>query len=365
MGVTIHFIDANFCLRSYLLDVKELLDNHTGENIAEHLSEIMNDWHLSSIKLSGVTTDNGSNTHKAVDTLHWCHMPCFSHTLQLAVQVAMKLSAVAMKLSAVSRAIARCKRLINHFQHSVQSTLILRSKQKSLKHPQHSLIQEVSTRWNSSYYMMERIIMQQQPICATLLEIKGGDLMPSEEEFAAMESFIKILKLLVEITETMGGQKWVTISAVHPFLYKLLHISFNTTSNDTHLEKSIKESLKNNLSGRYSGKTIDLLNKACFLDPRFRSLSFLTAEEKEVVIDGVFDEMLMTNIRVSGSTNENVGPKPKKSKLLLGDVFEHTSSPSLTPQNAAKKELDQYKTEEPVIENPLEWWKKIKNSFLG
>ena len=124
MGVTIHFIDANFCLRSYLLDVKELLDNHTGDNIAEHLSEIMNDWHLSSVKLSGVTTDNGSNMLKAVDTLHWCHMPCFSHTLQLAVQVA-------MKLSAVSRAIAHCKRLINHFHHSVQSKLILRSKQKA------------------------------------------------------------------------------------------------------------------------------------------------------------------------------------------------------------------------------------------
>ena len=60
--------------------------------------------------------------------------------------------------------------------------------------------------------------------------------MPSEEEFAAMESFIKILKPLVEITETMGGQKWVTISAVRPFLYKLLHISFNTTSNGTRLE---------------------------------------------------------------------------------------------------------------------------------
>ena len=73
MGVTIHFIDINFCLSSYLLDVKELLDNHTGENIAEYLSEIMNDWDLSSANLSGVTTDKGSNMLKAVSTLHWCH----------------------------------------------------------------------------------------------------------------------------------------------------------------------------------------------------------------------------------------------------------------------------------------------------
>ena len=48
--------------------------------------------------------------------------------------------------------------------------------------------------------------------------------MPSEVEFAAIESFIKILKPLVEIIETMGGQKWNTILAVRIFLYKLLYI---------------------------------------------------------------------------------------------------------------------------------------------
>ena len=57
-------------------------------------------------------------TRVTVDTLHWCHMPCFSHTIQLAVHVA-------MKLQAVSRATACYKHLINHFHHSVQSTQIL------------------------------------------------------------------------------------------------------------------------------------------------------------------------------------------------------------------------------------------------
>ena len=68
---------------------------------------------------------------------------------------------------------------------------------------------------------------------------------------------------------------------------------------------------------------MDLLNKACFLDAKFRSVSFVTVEEKEVVIDNIFDEMLVTNLIISGSANENVGPKPKKTKLLtlLGDVF--------------------------------------------
>ena len=68
MGVTIRSIDGNFCL----LNVKELLDSHTGENIAELLSEIMNNWYLSSTNLSDVITDNGSNCNmlKAVSTVH-------------------------------------------------------------------------------------------------------------------------------------------------------------------------------------------------------------------------------------------------------------------------------------------------------
>ena len=121
-------------------------------------------------------------------------MPCFSHTLQLAVHVA-------MKLPAVSRAIACC----NHFHHSVQSTQILRSKQKSFNHPQHSLIQEVSTRWNSSYYMMERIVLQQQLICAALLEIKRGYLLPDKW------SEICFNGVFYKDTKTIGGNnrnKW-------------------------------------------------------------------------------------------------------------------------------------------------------------
>ena len=40
---------------------------------------------------------------------------------------------------------------------------------------------------------------------------------------------------------------------------------------------------------------MNLLNKACFLDSRFRSLSFLTAKVKEVITDVVLDEVLMAN----------------------------------------------------------------------
>ena len=58
---------------------------------------------------------------------------------------------------------------------------------------------------------MERIIEQRQPLCATLLEIRKADLMPSDTEFATMEAFVSVMEPLVKITEAIGGEKWITI----------------------------------------------------------------------------------------------------------------------------------------------------------
>ena len=38
--------------------------------------------------------------------------------------------------------------------------------------------------------MMERIIEQQQPLCATLIEIRKTELMPNDEEIKTMETFL-------------------------------------------------------------------------------------------------------------------------------------------------------------------------------
>ena len=94
-------------------------------------------------------------------------MTCFSHSLHLAVEAA-------TKLSQISRALARCKCLVGHFHHSAKSSYTLKKKQMDLQHNTEALVQDVTTRLNSSYYMVE-IISQQQPLCATLLELRKGD----------------------------------------------------------------------------------------------------------------------------------------------------------------------------------------------
>ena len=56
--------------------------------------------------VSAFTTDNGSNIVKTVkEDLEVTHLPCAGHTLNLAVQSA-------LKVSAISTALSRCKQVI-------------------------------------------------------------------------------------------------------------------------------------------------------------------------------------------------------------------------------------------------------------
>ena len=89
----------DYQLASHLLETKEFPESHTGSNIADELLVILDEWKLAPQMLTAVTTDNGPNI------LNWPRMPCFSHSLHLAVETA-------NKLLQVSRALTHCKRLV-------------------------------------------------------------------------------------------------------------------------------------------------------------------------------------------------------------------------------------------------------------
>ena len=94
-----HYIDDCYHLQSYLLETVEFPEYHTGINISEELEVILEEWKLSQVNLSAVTTDNGSNIVSALEIAQWKRMPCFSHTLQLAIDVVLKLPEVSCALA--------------------------------------------------------------------------------------------------------------------------------------------------------------------------------------------------------------------------------------------------------------------------
>ena len=376
VSFTVHFISDEYHLKHHLLETKEFTEAHTAENIADEMTSIITEWELESADLIAATTDNASNIKAALDILQCLHMPCFSHVLNLAVEKA-------MAVPGVSRALARCRQLTSHFHRSTNASYVLKRKQADLHSVQHNLLHDVVTRWNWSYYMVKRVVEQQQPICAALLELRTGELMPSDHEFAAMSDFLTVMEPFVQITEALGGEEWITITMVQPLLHKLLNVHLNISPSESRIIKTMKKAMFDNLSNRYTGPILSLLTKACFLDPRLKLPAFMSQNEKDELISDIESELEEIEHSTMG-THQNVSPTtgithasqgrktPKGEHLLLSLVSDivasgtGNSTSDVSEKSISEKihlEIIRYRSEalaELDYKNAntlLQWWK--------
>ena len=60
-----------------------------------------------------------------------------------------------MQVPQVAKALGRTRNLVSHFHYSNKSSYVKKQKQTDLHIDRLSLIQDVVTHWNSSYYMVE------------------------------------------------------------------------------------------------------------------------------------------------------------------------------------------------------------------
>lgn len=83
---TLHYINCDWELKSVCLETVALLKDHTGQNIADCVTEIFANWQLGLDNLVTATTDNGSNVVAAFDLLNVLRISCFGHNLDLCVK---------------------------------------------------------------------------------------------------------------------------------------------------------------------------------------------------------------------------------------------------------------------------------------
>lgn len=140
--VTGHFIH-NFEFYSVVLATKEVKTTHTGENIGEAITNILETFHVLH-KVVTIVTDNGSNMKKAVsDYLKKYNHYCVAHTLNLCVQDAVNANKEFLTI------VSKCKAIVSYFKRSSIAAYKLREIQLQMNLPVLVLIQDVSTRWNS------------------------------------------------------------------------------------------------------------------------------------------------------------------------------------------------------------------------
>jgi hypothetical protein len=109
----------------------------------------------------------------------------------------------------------------------------------------HQLIIDVSTRWNSTFDIVERYIEQQAAVYATLVEAEVKSHLKNlstlyDKEVGNLETLVNILQRLKIATATLCSAQYPTVSLIHPMKERIIE-QLATSADDNVMITAIKE----------------------------------------------------------------------------------------------------------------------------
>lgn len=229
LALTAHFITNDFSFESVLLDCCLMEGSHTSLALASKITEILTNFDVLLDKVTIIVSDNAQNIKSAItNNLKLKHFGCYAHTLNLIVTDAIE------KTHSIQPIINKVKTLVKHFKRSNQDLekLIKYQRDSGAKTPKR-LILDVPTRWNSTFYMLERVIELQEAIRSTLALIDKEITPLTIDEWKICTDLCKVLKPYEDVTCKLSGEKYVSGS----------HIIFLTTGLTDVNQKLLKKPL--------------------------------------------------------------------------------------------------------------------------
>ena len=127
-----------------------------------------------------------------------------------------------------------------HFKHSVVATEELKRRQTQMEVAQ-KLIQDCATRWNSAFYMLERLVEMRWPICAvssdeTVTKRDDRYLELKTEQWDMAKELVAILKPLEIATTFLSYEENTTISVILPIVFSLVEGLKESSEDSTNLK---------------------------------------------------------------------------------------------------------------------------------
>ncbi|XP_065642406.1 zinc finger BED domain-containing protein 6-like [Hydra vulgaris] len=216
-------------------------ESHTATNLVNFMNESLERWGLLE-KLNVVIRNNARNIVSAMEVGKFTNIPCFAHTLQLVVKDG------CLDNECISLLTATCRRIVGYFNHSVKSYKLLKLSQETLGLPKYSIIQDEPTRWNGTFYMLNRLIEQKDAILLVTPRFPSATRQNKElsnGEWDSVVPLVAALKVFEEVTLTASSSK-VTTSEVIPIINAV-----NMSTDRIKDYGNFKESLCQSLHRRY------------------------------------------------------------------------------------------------------------------
>ncbi|XP_033173496.1 zinc finger BED domain-containing protein 1-like [Drosophila mauritiana] len=359
IAVTAHFIESEATvMSSHMIACEAFVEQHSGQNLCAFLQKIAERWSIEN-KISAVVSDNAANIVNAIKTGNWPHIPCFAHSLNLIVQKGLR------EISVVQN---KVKFIVEFFNRSTFGLKKVKSTQTQLNLPDLKLIQDVSTRWNSTFKMLERLVVLKDALILTLSTLRS-ELNLSQNEWAIVEELLPILKPFMEVTEEISAEKNVTLSKVIVLAILLQNCLNNKTPKDKCVAALVAV-LKAEMNRRFCKlESNELYAESNILDPRFKGRWFKSKEEYEKAVCNL--KRKVTPIRLNSENYEFESPAFKTNSANQSSVwcdfdseFKNTTKAANTT-GSAEKEMEKYLEEEfiPRTADPLVWWEQRKKLY--
>lgn len=274
---------------SALLSVSQIDCDHDMHDIPKQLEYLWDTWITSAGLKKGFTvTDNNTIKNTLEDHGH-VTMQCFGHTIDLIVSEAIKSQRMVQNLLSIARKI--CERV----HRSATAKERLTELQRTHQLPENPLIQDVPSKWRTSFVMLERLVEQKVAIDELSIEFNFREII-SCDQWEVMLSVCNALKPF-DVAYREMSNRTATLGQVIPLIHILnrkIDLLFDETVGIDTMLKCLKEALVGRVSAalndpRYTWATI--------LDPRYKT-SLFTEEEAER-----FKQDLIQELDMSSSTS--------------------------------------------------------------
>nr|XP_047142890.1 zinc finger BED domain-containing protein 4-like [Hydra vulgaris] len=324
LSITGHWIDlTKFSQETAVLRVIHFPEKHTGVHIKEYLQKSLETFEIPLSKIHLIVTDNASNMKAAVKNSGMSSIPCFIHTLQLCIHDSI------FSQEIIKEILTLCRGITTHFNHSPIACAKLKSIQQQLSTVPHKMKQDVPTRWNSSFEMLQRTFEQKVPLATYAAEYDEIKL-STNYQWGIVEKLVHILAPFENLTKKCGRRD-ETCAQIIPSVLALKVLLQKASSSDIYagIMTMIDELIKS------VTKRLDkfLLNKmlcvSTFLDPRYKLL-YQHADEnviKEWVEEAWKEMQGAQDVVDSDSDNSPIVKAPASNGFIsIDDCFKDVAS---------------------------------------
>ncbi|KAM8831632.1 E3 SUMO-protein ligase ZBED1-like [Spinachia spinachia] len=230
------------------------------------------------------------------------------------------------------------------------------------------LLQEVETRWNSTYLMLQRLVEQREPVGAALAGLHHDIPFLTAEEFHTVGGCLSLLSPFHDATVELSAEQNVSASKVVP-LVKMLEQTLQEEMTKPAAAAALEmgDQLIRHLREKlYTLQSMSIMSLATLLDPRFKVIGFFSQTKATEAVKRLTAECattIWTNQSreeiPQASTSHDVTGGRKLWHRLDTSVMKARKTQNVTAD--ATVEVQRYLSEPNIsrLENPLEYWESL------